>query len=122
MYLGKIVEMSRTEELFEHPVHPYTRALLSAAPVPDPEIRRPKFVLKGEIPSPINLPSGCHLHTRCPAASAACRTTIPELEQVSDHHWVSCIRARELGFESSMQEEPARPRAAAAGALESSLS
>jgi oligopeptide/dipeptide ABC transporter ATP-binding protein len=105
MYLGKIVELSPTEELFERPVHPYTRALLSAVPVPDPEVRRSKFVLKGEIPSPINLPSGCHLHTRCPAASAACRTTIPELERVGDRHWVSCIRSSELGFEESMQKE-----------------
>jgi oligopeptide/dipeptide ABC transporter ATP-binding protein len=106
MYLGKIVEMGPTEELFEHPVHPYTRALLSAVPVPDPDIRRSKFVLKGEIPSPINLPTGCHLHTRCPAAVASCRTTIPKLEQVSDRHWVSCIRARELGFDESVQNEP----------------
>jgi oligopeptide transport system ATP-binding protein len=105
MYLGKIVELSPTEELFEHPVHPYTRALLSAVPVPDPEVKRSKFVLKGEIPSPINLPSGCHLHTRCPAASAACRATIPELARVSDRHWVSCIRTGELGFEESMRRE-----------------
>jgi oligopeptide/dipeptide ABC transporter ATP-binding protein len=105
MYLGKIVELSPTEELFEHPVHPYTRALLSAVPVPDPEVRRTKFVLEGEIPSPINLPSGCHLHTRCPAALTACRETIPELERVRDHHWVSCIRAGEHGFEESMQKE-----------------
>ncbi len=98
MYLGKIVEMSRTEELFERPVHPYTRALLSAVPEPDPEIRRAKFVLKGEIPSPINLPSGCHLHARCPAAQPMCRTTVPALELIGGGHWVSCLRARELGF------------------------
>ncbi len=102
MYLGKIVEMSRTEELFEQPIHPYTRALLSAVPEPDPEIRRAKFVLKGEIPSPINLPTGCHLHTRCPAAEAMCRATAPELEQVGEDHWVSCLRARELGFSESL--------------------
>jgi len=106
MYLGKIVEMSPTEQLFENPVHPYTRALLSAVPVPDPEVRRPKFVLKGEIPSPINLPTGCHLHTRCPAAAAACRTTAPELQQVTDQHWVACLRARELGFEESLSSRP----------------
>lgn len=101
MYLGKIVEMSRTEEMFERPVHPYTRALLSAVPEPDPEIRRAKFVLKGEIPSPINLPSGCHLHARCPAAQAMCHTTVPALESIGDNHWVSCLRARELGFGAS---------------------
>jgi oligopeptide transport system ATP-binding protein len=108
MYLGKIVEMSPTEQLFDNPVHPYTRALLSAVPVPDPEIKRPKFVLKGEIPSPINLPTGCHLHTRCPAATAACRTTAPELELVGDRHWVACIRARELGFEESLGKDAGR--------------
>jgi oligopeptide transport system ATP-binding protein len=108
MYLGKIVEMSPTEQLFDNPVHPYTRALLSAVPVPDPEIKRAKFVLKGEIPSPINLPTGCHLHTRCPAATAACRTTAPELELVGDQHWVACIRARELGFEESLGKDAGR--------------
>jgi oligopeptide transport system ATP-binding protein len=108
MYLGKIVEMSPTEQLFDNPVHPYTRALLSAVPVPDPEIKRAKFVLKGEIPSPINLPTGCHLHTRCPAATAACRTTAPELELVGDRHWVACIRARELGFEESLGKDAGR--------------
>jgi oligopeptide transport system ATP-binding protein len=103
MYLGKIVEVSPTEELFERPVHPYTRALLSAVPQPDPEIRRTKFVLKGEIPSPINLPTGCHLHTRCPAAEAMCHATAPELEPVGEGHWVSCLRARELGSGKSLE-------------------
>jgi len=102
MYLGKIVEMSHTEELFERPVHPYTRALLSAVPEPDPRIRRAKFVLKGEIPSPINLPTGCHLHSRCPAAEELCRATVPELEEIRKDHWVSCLRARELGFGESL--------------------
>jgi oligopeptide/dipeptide ABC transporter ATP-binding protein len=96
MYLGKIVEMSTTEELFENPIHPYTRALLSAVPVPDPEIRRGKFVLEGEIPSPINLPTGCALHARCPSAVPACRTTTPQFDEIRSRHWVSCIRAREL--------------------------
>ena len=105
MYLGKIVEMSPAEQLFERPVHPYTRALLSAVPEPDPEIRRAKFVLKGEIPSPINLPSGCHLHSRCPAATAMCRTTAPELELIGEGHWVSCLRARELGFGDNLRTE-----------------
>jgi oligopeptide/dipeptide ABC transporter ATP-binding protein len=111
MYLGRIVEMSPAEELFERPVHPYTRALLSAVPVPDPDIRRTKFVLKGEIPSPINLPSGCHLHTRCPAAEARCRTTAPELEQIGEGHFVSCLRARTLGFGDTlgMHSRPVPP-------------
>lgn len=113
MYLGKIVEMGPTQMLFENPVHPYTRALLSAVPVPDPEVRRSKFILKGEIPSPINLPTGCHLHSRCPAALPACRTTVPALEQVGGQHWVSCIRAREPEFDRRTQEEFAQARAAA---------
>jgi oligopeptide/dipeptide ABC transporter ATP-binding protein len=105
MYLGRIVEMSPTEELFEHPVHPYTRALLSAVPIPDPEVRQPKFNLIGEIPSPINLPSGCHLHARCPAATGQCRMIRPELEMLGDGHWVACLRARELSFDESFARE-----------------
>lgn len=96
MYLGKIVEISPTEELFERPVHPYTRALLSAVPEPDPDVRRARFVLKGEIPSPINVPTGCHLHTRCLSAETMCRDVVPELEQIGQGHWVSCLRTREL--------------------------
>jgi oligopeptide transport system ATP-binding protein len=103
MYLGRIVEMSPTEQLFERAVHPYTRALLSAVPVPDPEVRQPKFNLVGEIPSPINLPSGCHLHARCPSATAECRNTRPELELIGDRHWVACLRARELGLDTGLR-------------------
>lgn len=121
MYLGKIVEMGPTERLFEHPVHPYTRALLSAVPMPDPDVRRSKFILKGEIPSPINLPTGCHLHSRCPAALPACRTTAPELEQINDQHWVSCIRARETDFKNMTQEEFTLSRATASEMQSGSL-
>lgn len=103
MYLGKIVEMGPTQQLFEHPIHPYTRALLSAVPVPDPEVRQSKFILKGEIPSPISLPTGCHLHSRCPAALDVCATNVPDLEQIRDRHWVSCLRAREPDFEARIQ-------------------
>ena len=111
MYLGRIVEMSATDELFEHPVHPYTRALLSAVPVPDPEVRQPRFNLSGEIPSPIDLPTGCHLHARCPAATAQCRTTRPELEMLADGHWVACLRAREPGFDQGLQRQAQERRA-----------
>jgi oligopeptide/dipeptide ABC transporter ATP-binding protein len=116
MYLGRIVEMSPTEELFDRPIHPYTRALLSAVPIPDPEIRQPKFNLTGEIPSPINLPSGCHLHARCPAATDQCRSVRPELEQLADGHWVACLRARELGFDEifARQSEDQRLKGAVA--------
>jgi oligopeptide/dipeptide ABC transporter ATP-binding protein len=110
MYLGRIVEMSPTEALFERPIHPYTRALLSAVPIPDPEVRQPKFNLTGEIPSPINLPSGCHLHTRCPAATAQCRSVRPELELLGDGHWVACLRARELGFDETFARESENQR------------
>jgi oligopeptide/dipeptide ABC transporter ATP-binding protein len=111
MYLGKIVESSPTERLFEQPSHPYTRALLSAVPFPDPEIKREKYVLEGEIPSPINLPSGCHLHSRCPAAVAACRTTVPEPIQVGEAHWASCIRVHELRAEQGWTEQTSAPTA-----------
>jgi oligopeptide/dipeptide ABC transporter ATP-binding protein len=101
MYLGKIVEQSPTEELFARPSHPYTRALLSAVPFPDPEVKREKYVLAGEIPSPINLPAGCHLHTRCPAAVAACRDTVPQPVSVGLDHWATCLRLDETLGESS---------------------
>lgn len=110
MYLGRIVEMSPTDALFDHPIHPYTRALLSAVPIPDPEVRQPKFNLTGEIPSPINLPSGCHLHTRCPAATARCRTVHPELELMGDGHRVACLRASELGFDETFARESENQR------------
>jgi oligopeptide transport system ATP-binding protein len=110
MYLGKIVEMSTTEELFENPIHPYTQALLSAVPVPDPEIRRGKFVLEGEIPSPINLPTGCALHARCPSAAPGCRVTTPQFDEIRSRHWVSCIRARELSSSDWAAREEGQPR------------
>jgi peptide/nickel transport system ATP-binding protein len=110
MYLGKIVETSPTDRLFEEPSHPYTRALLSAVPFPDPEIKREKYVLAGEIPSPINLPDGCHLHARCPAAVAACRTTVPEPVQVGEAHWVSCGRVHELRAEQGWTARSPVPR------------
>jgi len=112
MYLGKIVEMSPTEELFAEPRHPYTRALLSAAPFPDPEIKRPKYVLRGEIPSPINLPTGCHLHARCPAAVEACRTVVPEPVEVGPQHWASCIRVHELPATEEWASQPSEPTVA----------
>jgi oligopeptide transport system ATP-binding protein len=92
MYLGRIVEMAESDELFDNPLHPYTRALLSAVPVPDPRIEagrefRPP---KGEVPSPINPPSGCVFHPRCPVAVEGCRKARPELRQLRPGHWVAC--------------------------------
>jgi oligopeptide transport system ATP-binding protein len=91
MYLGRIVELAPAEELYENPLHPYTEALLSAVPTPDPTARRPRLHLEGDIPNPIHPPSGCHFHTRCPIRELPlCSSVKPELKQTSDGHWVSC--------------------------------
>jgi oligopeptide/dipeptide ABC transporter ATP-binding protein len=92
MYLGKIVEVSPTDELFDKPIHPYTRALLSSVPVPDPDIHLASISLKGEtdVPSPINPPSGCRFHTRCLTARPRCRTEEPQLVEVSSEHFAAC--------------------------------
>ena len=94
MYLGHIVEIATNEELYSNPLHPYTKALLSAVPIPDPiaEANRERIPLIGEIPSPVNPPRGCTFHTRCPIAIKKCRELPPELLEVSKNHWVSCIR------------------------------
>ncbi len=90
MYLGKIVEMADEPELFANPQHPYTEALLSAVPVADPTIKRQRIVLEGDVPSPVNPPSGCPFHTRCWLAQDKCKTDVPELKEVKPGHWVSC--------------------------------
>jgi oligopeptide transport system ATP-binding protein len=95
MYLGRIVEMADGDELFDNPLHPYTQALLSAVPVPDPrvEARREFRPAKGEIPSPINPPSGCVFHPRCPVAVEGCKKTRPTLRELRPRHWVACSEA-----------------------------
>ncbi len=90
MYLGRIVEYTDKKSLFTRPQHPYTEALLSAVPIPDPEIKREKVILQGDVPSPINPPSGCHFHTRCPYATEQCRVETPVLKEQAPGHWVSC--------------------------------
>ncbi|HTE35309.1 MAG TPA: dipeptide ABC transporter ATP-binding protein [Reyranella sp.] len=90
MYLGRIVEYADTRSIFVRPQHPYTEALLSAVPVPDPAIKRQKRVLQGDVPSPVNPPSGCHFHTRCPYAIARCKVETPLLREIAPGHHVSC--------------------------------
>ncbi len=94
MYLGKIVEMTSSDELYEHPLHPYTQALISAAPIPDPVVdrSRERILLEGEIPSPINPPKGCNFCTRCKYADERCRTEEPPMVDVGNNHQVACHR------------------------------
>jgi len=90
MYLGSLIEVAPKTKLYENPLHPYTQALLSAVPIPDPTLRRDRIILKGDIPSPANPPSGCKFHTRCPYAMDVCSKEIPEFKNVGDEHFVAC--------------------------------
>lgn len=94
MYLGKIVELAKGKEIYRESLMPYTKALISAVPVPDPEIeaKRERIILKGDVPSPINPPSGCHFHTRCPYAIAECKRQVPQLVEIKPNHFAACIR------------------------------
>jgi oligopeptide/dipeptide ABC transporter ATP-binding protein len=90
MYLGRIVEIADKRSVFTRPQHPYTEALLSAVPVPDPRVQRKRVILPGDVPSPINPPAGCRFHTRCPYAEARCRTDAPVMKEVRNGHFVAC--------------------------------
>jgi len=92
LYLGRVLELAPTKELFRRPMHPYTRALLSAIPVPDPTLRRQRIVLRGEIPSPMRPPSGCVFRTRCPHALPECASEVPQLRQLAEGRFSACIR------------------------------
>ena len=99
MYLGHIVEMADRNEIYVNPIHPYTKALLSAVPIPDPVIdaQRERILLTGEVPSPLNPPSGCVFHPRCPIVIDECSQVFPELREVAPNHWAACIRADGYG-------------------------
>ena len=99
MYLGKMVELASAEEIYNHPLHPYSKSLLSAVPLPDPKAARAnkRIVLSGDIPSPLNAPSGCPFRTRCPHATEACAQSMPPFNEVEKGHFVACHRVKELG-------------------------
>ncbi len=94
MYLGSLVELTSKKKLFDNPKHPYTQALLSAIPVPNPKTRKKQIILKGDIPSNVNPPSGCKFHTRCPYAESVCKEQVPALREVGDEHFVACHLAK----------------------------
>ena len=96
MYLGSMVELADKDELFENPLHPYTKALLSAIPIPDPTIKRDRIILTGDIPSPANPPKGCKFHTRCQYATEKCKNEAPEYREIKKGHFVACHRVEEI--------------------------
>jgi oligopeptide/dipeptide ABC transporter ATP-binding protein len=95
MYLGKMAELTDRETLFRDPLHPYTKALLSAIPIPDPTIHRERIILQGDVPSPINPPKGCNFHPRCPMAIDKCKVDMPKMEELKPGHFVSCWVAKQ---------------------------
>ena len=96
MYLERIVEIASKQQLYSNPVHPYTKALLSAIPIPDPELKRERIIIQGDVPSPANPPSGCHFHKRCPYVRPECSDVIPPYVEVEEgHHVLCCLAGKE---------------------------
>ena len=96
MYLGRVMESASVAEIYARPRHPYTQALLSAAPIPDPDATRNRVILTGDLPSPANPPPGCVFSTRCPHATETCRTVVPPLSEIGARHQVACLRVDEI--------------------------
>ena len=98
MYLGRMVELAKATDIYDHPLHPYTKALISAVPIPDPKVAKAnkRISLTGEIPSPLNAPAGCPFHTRCPYAKDSCRESMPSFDEVDSGHFVACHRVKEI--------------------------
>ena len=107
MYVGKLAEVAETKRLFQFPKHPYTEALLSSVPIPDPRLRSKRIILEGDVADPANPPSGCYFHPRCRYAVDVCRTTTPKLEEVEPGHFVSCHRAQELNLAGVVSNQAA---------------
>lgn len=105
MYLGRVVEIADKKQIYENPVHPYTKALLSAIPMPDPEVKRERIILQGDVPNPVDPPSGCHFHKRCPYAKKECSETVPPFVTVEPGHQVLCWLAEEQQSETKHEEK-----------------
>ena len=105
MYLGRVVEIADKKQIYENPVHPYTKALLSAMPMPDPEVKRERIILQGDVPNPADPPSGCHFHKRCPYAKKECSETVPPFVTVEPGHQVLCWLAEEQQSETKHEEK-----------------